>query len=94
MFKEKIDRELSPPRQGTKVREYGWKEQAKNKWSAYGSDYDTGARSSNEAPTWSGTKRSLAAPASPEGIAKAARYQWTNQESKMRRQTVEMYPCF
>ena len=53
-----IDRELSPPRQGTKVREYGWKGQAKNKWSAYGSDYDTGARSSNEAPTWSGTKTS------------------------------------
>ena len=90
ILKERIDRELSPSRQRTKDN-YAWK---KNKWSGYASGYDTGARSSNEAPTWSGTKRSLAAPASPEGIAKAARYHWTNQESKMRRQTVEMCPKY
>ena len=89
----KIDRELSPPRYGTKARGYGWKEPA-SKWGGYGSGYDTGARSSNQAPTSSGTKRSLAAPASPEGIAKVARHQWENQEPKMRKQTVEMYPKY
>ena len=36
----------------------------------------------------------MAAPASPEGIAKVARHQWENQEPKMRMQTVAMYPTY
>ena len=82
--KEKLERELSPPRHGTKVNV--WKQ--KERWS----DYDTGARSSNEAPTWPGTKRSLTTPTSPGGIAKAAKYQWTNERENMKTQRVEMYP--
>ena len=56
------------------------------------SDYDTGARSSHEAPMWTGTKRSLTAPTSPEGIAKAAIYPWNTEAEKMKTQKVEMYP--
>ena len=33
-------------------------------------------------------------PASPEGIAKMARYQWSNEESRMRRQSVTQYPKY
>ena len=83
--KEKIDRELSPARERTKVN-YVWKQ--KERWS----DYDTGARSSNETPMWTGTKRSLTTPTSPEGIAKAAKHQWTTEREKMKTQRVEMYP--
>ena len=33
-------------------------------------------------------------PASPEGIAKMAKYQWSNEESRMRRQSVTQYPKY
>ena len=64
---------------------YAWKQ--KERWS----DYDTGARSNHEAPMWTGTKRSLTAPTSPEGIAKATRNRWTT-EAEMKTQKVDMYP--
>ena len=73
--KANIDRELSPERDGTKVN-YAWKQ--KERWD----DYDTGARSNNETPMWTGTKRSLTTPTSPEGIAKAAKLQWTTEKEK------------
>ena len=42
----------------------------------------TGARSSQDAQMWTGTKRSLTTPTSPEGIAKAAKLQWTTEREK------------
>ena len=70
--KEKIDREVSPAREITKVNS-AWKQT--ERWS----DYDTGARSSHDTPMWTGTKRSLTTPTSPEGIAKATKLQWTTE---------------
>ena len=91
---DRVDKSLSPRRQGAKCRGRG-SNQAQSKWGAKGrkGSSDTGARGSNEPPPRGKRPvRELRGLASPEGITKMARVQWTNDESRMRRQNVSEYP--